>query len=169
MAVRVTFEFHDQQFRSALERMTLTANRRAGLLGAIATGLLHTTQGRFRSQTTPVGSHWQTLSPAYAASKRAGLFILSRSGQLQQSLVSKAVGSTVMVGSNKVYAAVHQFGATIRPTKASGPSCSSLGGRTIREGEEASRSRRGPTSAGGASRPSRKCWTSLGVLLPGAR
>ena len=128
----ITFEFRDAQFRAALARLALDPARKTGLLRAIGVGLQHATQDRFDTATTPAGSHWQALSPAYAAVKK-GPGILREAGMrggLQGSITFATSDNSVIVGSNKVYAAIHQFGGTIRP-KAGGRLVFRLGARTV--------------------------------------
>lgn len=117
---KIEFTFDGKQFTAALDRMKLTPARVTGIMRAIGVGLQHTTMDRFETATTPVGSHWQALRPWYAAIKR-GPGILreaGRRGGLQGSITFRTSGATVEIGSNKVYAGVHQFGAVIRPVRA---------------------------------------------------
>lgn len=82
--------------------------------------VLRSTRERFKTQTAPDGTAWAALQPWYKREKhRNKNRILTLSGQLRGQLVSQVVGGkSVEVGSNLVYAAVHQFGGTIRPQNA---------------------------------------------------
>ena len=119
MTVSIQFQFQHAEFTAALERLTLTPARVTGLMRAIGVGLQHTTMQRFETATTPVGSHWQALNPAYAAVKRGPgiLRVAGMRGGLQGSITFATSGASVTIGSNKIYAGVHQFGAVIRPKK----------------------------------------------------
>ena len=136
MGVRVEFAFEHEEFTAALTRMTLTPARKTGLLRAIGVGLQHTTRDRFQTGTDPAGQRWRALNPAYAAGRRyPDLPILQQAGDrggLRGSISFRtdAAASTVTVGSNKVYAAVHQFGAVITP-KAAPALVFRLGGRLV--------------------------------------
>ncbi|HQU16637.1 MAG TPA: phage virion morphogenesis protein [Gammaproteobacteria bacterium] len=93
---------------------------RTGVLRAIGVGLVKTTQERFEDGRDPWGRSWAPLNPAYQEVKR-GPKILQEAGMgggLMGSLTFATTGSRVTVGSNKVYAAIHQFGGTIRPVNA---------------------------------------------------
>ncbi len=92
----------------------------APLLRQIGVYLVHSTHERFNAGTDPQGSPWKPLLPAYAAVKTGtGILIGSgMSGGLQGSITFDTGVDSVVWGSNKIYAAVHQFGAVIRPTKA---------------------------------------------------
>lgn len=114
--VRITATFSDAEFAGALHRLQLTPAKRTAILRAIGVGLVATTQDRFRAGQDPWGRAWRPLNTAYAAAKR-GPGILREAGMrggLEGSITFATTGSSVVVGSNKIYAAVHQFGATIR-------------------------------------------------------
>lgn len=90
------------------------------VLRVIGTGLVEGTHTRFEQAVDPDGNPWAPLNPVYAAGKR-GPGILRESamrGGLMGSITYRARADAVEVGTNKIYAAVHQFGATIRPVKA---------------------------------------------------
>lgn len=91
------------------------------VMRAIGVGLVRNVHDRFEAAVDPQGQPWQKLNPAYAAAKR-GPGILRESGMrggLMGSITFAASPDTVEVGTNKIYAAVHQFGVTITPVKAS--------------------------------------------------
>lgn len=114
--------FSDARVRKALSEIQAMGERPQGLLGSIATGLLHNTLDRFNAEAAPDGSAWSPLTAWYLRFKR-GPGILrgaAMNGGLQDSISSEVQGNSVVVGSNKPYAAVHQFGATIRPKNAGG-------------------------------------------------
>lgn len=91
------------------------------IMRAIGVGLVRDTQDRFMDAVDPNGEPWAPLLPAYAAIKD-GPGILREHGMrggLMGSITSKASRNAVEVGTNKIYGAVHQFGATIKPKNAS--------------------------------------------------
>lgn len=131
---RITFTFDDREWREAMKRLRDGATRRPGILRAIGTGLAANTRDRFDAGQDPEGKAWAALNPAYAAVKR-GPGILREAGMrggLQGSITFATEADSVIVGSNKVYAAVHQFGATIRPKRPGGRLVFKLAGRTVR-------------------------------------
>jgi len=79
--------------------------------------LWHSTRERFKTQTAPDGDTWQVLSPHTAERKKYNpRKILTESGALRNNISHKVLGNTsVQVGSNSVYAAMHQFGGTTSP------------------------------------------------------
>lgn len=92
----------------------------APLLAQLGEYTLRTTRDRFKSQTAPDGTAWQALVPWYRKEKSQNKNrVLTLRGFLRGQLVSQVVnGRSVEVGSNLVYAAAHQFGATIQPKRA---------------------------------------------------
>ena len=81
---------------------------------------LRSTRARFKTQTAPDGTAWAALQPWYQKEKRRNKNrILTLNGYLRGQMTWQFVGDrTVEIGSNLPYAAVHQFGATIKPRAA---------------------------------------------------
>ena len=71
---------------------------------------------RFETETAPDGSRW---TPSLRARIDGGK-TLQKSSQLVNSRTHVAGADSVEVGTNKIYAGVHQFGATIRAKTAKG-------------------------------------------------
>ena len=90
-------------------------------LGAMAANEVRrnfTVGGRYFSPENPIGgkNKWKPLSKTTIEIKKSqgnsGPYtILKDTGRLSSSIVSKATKDTVTVGTNMVYAALHQFGA----------------------------------------------------------
>lgn len=70
-------------------------------------------------QETPDGEPWQAWSADYAATRHGGQALLQGEGNLVDSITSEIEGDEALIGSNLVYAAIHQFGGT--PDMAPGP------------------------------------------------
>jgi phage virion morphogenesis protein len=90
------------------------------VMKAIGVGMVRNVHDRFMDAVSPEGVAWAPLSPGYAPIKE-GPGILRTAGMrggLMGSITSRASATAVEVGSNKIYAAVHQFGATIVPKNA---------------------------------------------------
>ncbi|KNY13615.1 phage virion morphogeneis protein [Shinella sp. SUS2] len=88
------------------------------VMADIGKGLVASTHMRFVTQTDPDGAAWRALNTDYAATKR-NTRILTESGRLRDSINSRAGATEVRVGTNVPYAAIHQFGGTIKPKSAS--------------------------------------------------
>ena len=73
---------------------------------------------------TRVLAKWGTRAAAYVGeNKLTGQVLKVRSGDLRKSLMSSSTGAikrgqSVLVGTNKVYGAIHEFGGTIVPKNA---------------------------------------------------
>lgn len=82
----------------------------------IAAVLESATEGSFEAEADPAtGQAWQSLSDAYlkANPKRQGGKILQASaGGLAASVTADSGDFWAAIGSNKIYAAIHQFGGT---------------------------------------------------------
>lgn len=98
----------------------------ADLYGEIGDALVVSTQQRFEAGRTPDGAPWPQSIRALLTGGRT----LRDSGRLANSLTREADGSGVAVGTNVIYAAVHQFGATIRAKRAKSLAFK-IGGKTI--------------------------------------
>lgn len=86
-------------------------------LAPIGVALARNTRDRIRAGHGPDGATWPKLHPFYAPIKR-GPGILRASGALMNSISSQVGGDEVRVGTNRIYARVHQLGAVIRPKRA---------------------------------------------------
>lgn len=70
-------------------------------------------------QQSPAGEPWQAWSADYAATRHGGQSLLQGEGDLVDSITSEIEGDEALIGSNLVYAAIHQHGGT--PDMAPGP------------------------------------------------
>lgn len=76
----------------------------------------NSTRARFRSQTGPDGARWK---PSLRAQLTGGK-TLTRDGHLGDSVGSYVNDKSAVWGVNRLYAAIHQFGGTIRAKGARG-------------------------------------------------
>lgn len=112
---RISYALDDKAFTTAVTRLGGVLG--TGVLRAIGTALVEETNKRFESGRDPFSQPWAELLPAYAMIKR-GPGILRESRMLQRSITYQVSGSSIYVGSNRIYAAVHQFGAVIKAKNA---------------------------------------------------
>jgi phage virion morphogenesis protein len=129
----ISMTFDDTQAAAAIGALRAVGRDPAPLLRAIGVALAQNARERFNAGQDPWGRPWAPLSPAYAKVKTGAGGILVGAGMrggLQGSITFRTGAASVEVGSNKVYAAIHQFGGTIRPKDARAP-VFELGGRTI--------------------------------------
>lgn len=113
----IDIRIDDKQVRRAFARLGWLMDNTTPIMSAIGTALVASTHMRFATQTDPDGQAWSALNPAYAVAKRNSR-ILTESGRLRDSVNSKAGSDQVRVGTNVIYAAIHQFGGTIKPVSA---------------------------------------------------
>ena len=129
----LTYTIDDKQLQKTFKALGRVAKNTKPLMNAIGTALIEGTHQRFERGIGPDGAAWAPLNPGYAASKR-GPGILRESGMrggLMASITRKASKDSVEVGTNKVYAAIHQFGGTIT-SKSGGYLSFAIGGSFVR-------------------------------------
>jgi phage virion morphogenesis protein len=117
-SVSITVQVMDDAVRRAFGQLEGLMRNTTPVMRAIGTGLVGSTHQRFITQTDPQGQAWSALNTEYAATKR-NTRILTESGRLRDSINAKAGNDHVSVGTNVIYAAIHQFGGTIVPKTAS--------------------------------------------------
>jgi len=107
---RITVDVEDGALRAALKRMTAQLDDMAPVMDEIGGVLVSSTADRFEREGGPDGTPWKPSGRA----RRVGGQTLSETGRLRSSIVHRADGSGVDVGTNVVYAAIHQFGGAVK-------------------------------------------------------
>lgn len=110
----------------ALGAMIARAKNTRGLFDEIGASLVVSTQRRFEDGRAPDGSPWP---PSFRALAEGGKTLVD-TARLMQSITHVASDGGVEVGTNVLYAATHQLGATIRPVNAKALAFK-IGGREI--------------------------------------
>lgn len=114
----VSIKVEDSAIQAALRRLS---DANAGLVPAamksIGQYMLAATRQRFQAEQAPDGTPWAPLNPDYAAGKRGSKILqgLGLAGGLLGSITAQVDGSSLRIGTNKVYGAIHQFGGVIVP------------------------------------------------------
>ncbi len=111
----LTYRIDAELVQQAFKKLERAVKDTTPIMRAVGAALVEGTQSRFEKGVAPDGSGWAPLNPGYAAGKR-GPGILRESGMrggLMASVTMRAGRDQVEVGTNKVYAAIHQFGGTI--------------------------------------------------------
>jgi phage virion morphogenesis protein len=106
--IRIEVKGTEQGLLALGEIAQRTANPR-GLWAAIGVSLESSTQQHFLDESGPGGSVW----PPSLRARMEGGKTLTDTARLMQSLTSNVTDDGVEHGTNVLYAAVHQFGATI--------------------------------------------------------
>ena len=109
---RVELEFDNSQVLAAVRGALDELADPRPLLLDIGEALVNSTRDRFIAQRGPDGQTWKTLSPRYLQTKSPNPGkILQRRGDLVRQIFPQVEGATLLVGTDRVYGAVHQFGA----------------------------------------------------------
>ena len=114
IAIRIDLS-GNPEILAVLDQLLLQGATKKGLFDEMGNALVAQTQLRFRDQVGPDGVAW----PRSARAATQGGRTLSDKGILRQSVNTHVIaGDNISVGSNLVYAAAQQFGATIYPRHA---------------------------------------------------
>lgn len=109
---RVELEFDNAAVLSAIRGALAELTDPRPMLLDIGEALVNSTRDRFSAQRGPDGQTWKTLSPRYLQTKSPNPGkILQRRGDLVRQIFPQVEGATLLVGTDRVYGAVHQFGA----------------------------------------------------------
>lgn len=112
----ITLRFDDKDLRRLarrgrdLEQLGDTAPLMAEIAASMEAWTLH----RFETERAPDGTPWKKSRRAL----EEGGQTLTASGRLRLSMNHKSSSKTAEVGSNLIYAGIHQTGGTIRPRNA---------------------------------------------------
>lgn len=98
-----------------LERLAAAAGDLKPAFRDIGEAMLRSTHQRFDAQVSPAGAAWAPLAAATAKRKK-GPGILTEDGTLRGTVVYQVSANAVRIGSNMVYAAIHQLGGTVKHT-----------------------------------------------------
>ncbi|MCK9193801.1 MAG: phage virion morphogenesis protein [Nevskia sp.] len=115
MAARIIVE--DAELQAGLRKLSSRLTALKPFFSDVGEILLNSTRDRFSSETSPGGEKWAPLSKQYASWKRKkgrSTKLLQLRGYLFGSLTYQAGQNNVEVGSNRKYAAIHQFGGTVK-------------------------------------------------------
>ena len=113
------FTFKDEEVRAMARRFRerLARVRFKPLLTSIGNEMVTSVSRRFETGTAPDGSRW----PESLRARLTGGQTLIKSGRLRDSIAEtgpQLTARSVEVGTNVVYAAIHQFGGVIRARRA---------------------------------------------------
>ena len=108
--VRVTFDLDDAAIRAALGSTDDALANPRSMLDEIGARLELGVAQRFERETGPSGRRWK---PSRRAARDGGK-TLTQTARLRQSITRSVREREVLVGTNVVYAAIHQFGGAIK-------------------------------------------------------
>jgi phage virion morphogenesis protein len=111
---RIALTVEDSGLHALFARLTAAGADLGPVMAEIAGDVEETTRRRFDTGSGPGGVAW----PPSARAKKTGGKTLVDSGQLEESITSRSSAMEAEVGTNKEYAALHQFGGAIdRPAR----------------------------------------------------
>lgn len=103
--------FDEAKLLRDLQSITKSVQDLTTPMKAVGEYLTNQTRDRFDSQTAPDGTPWQPLSANYKARKKRNQDrILTLSAILRRSIHYRAQRREVVVGTDRIYGAVHQMG-----------------------------------------------------------
>lgn len=108
----IEIKINDAEISAALGQAMATLGDLTMEMEAIGEILLNSTKQRFRSGEDPDGIAWAANSPVTLARKKGTLPLIGETGQLAQEFSVEATTMGVEIGTNKVQAAMMQFGGT---------------------------------------------------------
>ncbi len=119
MTTGLRVEVQDEAIQSVLARLSQRTRNLRPAMKAAGDELVALTAQRFREQDDPWGKRWQALKPSTIRARRkgagpGGAQILRDTGVLSNSFSARADATSVTVGTNVPYAAIHQFGGTVQ-------------------------------------------------------
>lgn len=109
-AVNISMSIMDRQIREQLKQIQFRLGHLQPALQVIGESVIASVDKNFEKSGRP--QKWQKLKPATQRQKRGGSILIGQGyhGGLLGSIHAEAGNNSVMVGTNKKYAAIHQFG-----------------------------------------------------------
>lgn len=110
---QATIQIEDAEVRRKLDELIARGGDLSPALLEIGEVLTNSTKERFQTETDPSGRRWEENS-AVTAERKTNPKILTESGLLGGQIAPQLIdgGNAVAVGSNRIYAAMMQFGGT---------------------------------------------------------
>lgn len=109
----ISIELDTSTIQEAIKRLSSVTQNMQPLMQDIGLKLAENTQERFRTNVGPDGKVWK---PSERAQREGGRTLLDH-GHLRDSITYAAANDQVEIGTNMVYAAIHQFGGKTSPHK----------------------------------------------------
>ena len=110
--LRISVEGDFQELWDRLKQ--LGTDDRSELMAAVAEALRTSTDERFDEEVSPEGESWQRSIRASSGGGKP----LTASSRLRNSIHARSSSSGAEIGTNTIYAATHQFGASGRTIRA---------------------------------------------------
>lgn len=108
----ITIEFRDGEILAGIDRLQDQLGDMTTFMSDLGELLVASTKARFAAGTDPDGTAWTPNSAATLARKTDSRPLFGTSGSLNSQIFSAAGADYVQIGSDRVYAAMMQFGGT---------------------------------------------------------
>lgn len=126
-----TLTIRDETIDAGLARLYEAADTITPALKNIGEHEAQVTRGRFVDEEDPDGRAWKPLNPLYRKTKKGSGILKGESRSLSQIIWQLVDDTSVEVGSNEIYARIHNEGGVIEAKNA--PALVfSMGGKTIK-------------------------------------
>ena len=110
--MKIKIEVQDAELQKSLQALMEAGRDLTPVMADIGEHLLNSTRQRFSDQVSPQGDAWSPLSHVTKTTKKKNQDkILTEEGRLRRLLSVQAGKDDVEVGSTRIYAGTHQFGA----------------------------------------------------------
>ncbi|OCG62235.1 phage virion morphogenesis protein [Gilliamella sp. Fer4-1] len=115
--MQIDYKFSDEAIQASIKRLQGLGADMTPITRGIAAVLASEADDAFQKEADPTtGRQWQQLTPNYAAKLTVkgltGKMLNRTMGGLAMSLTTDFDAVSAVIGSNKVYAAIHQLGGT---------------------------------------------------------
>ncbi|MCF1485077.1 phage virion morphogenesis protein [Agrobacterium vitis] len=128
--VATTITIDAKEVEDALSRFLAAAADLSPVFKNIGEYEAQATKQRFRDQKDPDGNAWQALNPLYKETKKGPRILTGQTGDLSRIIWQLASSTSVDIGSDMIYARIHNEGGTIVPKNAAAL-IFSMGGKTF--------------------------------------
>ncbi len=111
--MKINIELDTTEARAAIQRLIRLSTNLTPLMQDVGEQLLNSTRQRFRHEQAPDSTPWAPLSDTTKRRKTKNHDkILTEDGLLGSQIVYHATPNSLEIGSNRIYASTHQFGAS---------------------------------------------------------
>ena len=115
--MQIDYKFNNKAIQDSMARLRQLGADMTPITRGIAAVLASESEAAFQKEADPsTGQKWKPLTPRYAAKLAAkgltGKMLNRTMGGLAMSLTTEFDAVSAAIGSNKVYAAIHQLGGT---------------------------------------------------------
>lgn len=110
--MKIRIEVQDTELQQGLQALMEAGRDLTPIMADIGEQLINSTRQRFSDQVSPEGEAWSPLSHVTKTKKKKNKDkILTEEGRMRRLLSVQARKDDVEVGSTRIYAGTHQFGA----------------------------------------------------------